>query len=187
VSLAAVAAVGAIIAVGDVVALGVLGALGALALVATTPPCAADPLWQAEVHAGYGIAVGGSGARMSRRPSPLTLSALASFALDEDPPLWGYGGLVVETLDRNSAGAAFGIEVRPHGSRLRFSGGGVWLVSPSMLLGATASAGACSQRSPHIGLCGDLQITAYFTGDDLAGGRSVTQAQLVLGMVFDVL
>jgi len=147
----------------------------------------ADPLWQAEVRAGYGIAMGGRGDRMSTRPTPLTLAAIAAFAFNVDPPLMGYGGLLVETLDRNSVGSTFGVRLALPGSRLRLSAGGVWLFAPSMLLGATAGGGTCRQLGSRVGLCGELQLTAYFAGDDLAPGRTVTQAELVIGVVFDAL
>jgi hypothetical protein len=146
---------------------------------------AADPLWQAELRAGYGLAVGGSGAAMSARPTPLTLAAIVAFAFNQDPPLAGYGGLVVETLDRNAVGTAFGVTLSPSGSRLRLSGGGTLLVAPYTLWGATASAGACAHATSRTRLCGDLQLTAYFAGSDLADGHTVTQLQLVAGLVFD--
>lgn len=153
---------------------------------ATASP-ADDPLWQVELHAGYGLAVGGSGDQMSRRPTPLTLTAIAAIAIDDDPPLAGYGGLVVETLDRNAAGAVFGVELHPHGSRLHFAGGGTYLVAPYTLWGATASAGACFHTVRTVALCGDVQLTAFIAGSDLPDGAAATQAQLVLGVVFDAL
>ncbi len=158
----------------------VAGALGA------NRAAAADSLWQAEVRAGYGIAVGGSGARMSTRATPLTLAAIASFAFNEEPPLWGYGGLIVETLDRNAAGVVFGVRVSPRDS-LRLSVGGTWLVAPYTLFGVTASAGSCRRALPHADVCGDVQLTEYIAGSDLAEGHTVTQVQLVVGVVFDAL
>jgi hypothetical protein len=146
-----------------------------------------EPLWQAELRLGYGIAMGGNGARMSKRPTPLTVSADVLFAFNEDPSLWGYGGLLVETLDRNSVGSVFGVQLKPHDSRWHFSGGGAWIVAPYMLIGATASAGACKRMTRLVNLCGDAQLTAYFAGGDLADGRTVTQAQLVLGAMIDAL
>jgi hypothetical protein len=162
--------------------------LTSIVLVATLSDSAAgEPLWQAELRLGYGIAVGGNGARMSTRPTPLTVAADVVFAVNDDPPLSGYGGLVLETLDRNAVGSVFGVQLRPHGSRLRFTGGGVWLVAPYMLFGATASGGACMRAVGLLQVCGDVQLTAYVAGDDLADGRTVTQAQLMLGLVFDAL
>ena len=147
----------------------------------------ADPLWQVELHAGYGVSVGGSGDRMSQRTTPLTLTAIAAIAVNDDPPLAGYGGLVVETLDRNAAGVVFGVELHPHGSRLHLAGGGSYLVAPYTLWGATASAGACFHAVRAVALCGDVQLTAFIAGSDLPDGATATQAQLVLGMVFDAL
>ena len=146
-----------------------------------------DPLWQAEVHLGYGLAMSGSGTAMSKRATPLTLSALVDFAFNEEPRLFGYGGLVAELLDRAAIGGAFGVKYTPHGSRLHLAGGGVLLVAPDSLLGATASGGMCRRQRATLGLCGDVQVTAYFAGGDLAPGRAVTQIQLVLGAVLDVL
>jgi hypothetical protein len=164
----------------------VLAGLLALAPLAARPaPAAADPLWQAEIHAGYGLALSGSSPQMSRRPTPLTITAIAAFAVNADPPLAGYGGLVVETLDRNAAGVVAGVELSPRGSHLHLNGGGIALVAPYTLWGATASAGACMHAASKIRLCADLQLTAYVGGSDLGEGHSVTQGQLVGGVVFD--
>lgn len=162
-------------------------ALASAGYIASVAPAEADPLWQAEARLGYGVAVGGSAARMSTRSSPLSIAAIASLEFDDEPPLYGYGGLIVETLDRNEAGATGGIRFQPRDSRLRLAGGGVWMVAPSSLFGATASGGVCGRWKPLIGVCGDLQLTAYFAGSDLADGRAVTELQLVVGMVFDAM
>jgi hypothetical protein len=158
-----------------------------LATAAPARHAPADPLWQAEIHAGYGLALSGASDQMSRRPTPLTITAIAAFAVNADPPLAGYGGMVVETLDRNAAGVVAGVELSPRGSHLHLAGGGIALVAPYTLWGATASAGACAHAAHGIALCGDLQLTAFVAGSDLGDGRSVTQGQLVAGMVFDAL
>jgi hypothetical protein len=158
-------------------ALAVLASLGSRA--------AADPLWQAEVRAGYGIAMGGSGEWLSQRPTPLTLAMIARFAFNEDPPLSGYGGLLIETLDRNAAGAVFGVQLTPAGSPLRLSAGGSWIATPYTLWGPTTSLGVCVRATARTSLCSDLELTAYVGGSDLPEGRTVTQGQLVLGVVFD--
>ena len=154
-------------------------------LVATGRPAAAEPLWQAELRMGYGLAVSGSGTAMSTRASPLMVAATIAMAVEDTPPLAGYGGLVVETLDRNAAGAVFGVRMASENSRLRLAGGGIWLIAPYSIYGATASVGACTHLSRRVGLCGDVQLTAYIAGSDLADGHTVTQGQLVAGMVFD--
>jgi hypothetical protein len=170
-----------------------LAVLAALLPPAAAPGAAAepsqtelDPLWQAEVHVGYGLAMSGSGTQMSKRASPLTLSAIVGFAFNDTPRLFGFGGLVVETLDRSAAGGVFGVKYAPPGSRFHLAAGGTLLVAPASLLGATASGGLCLRQTALLGLCGDVQVTSYFAGGDLAEGRTVTQIQLVLGAVFDV-
>jgi hypothetical protein len=114
---------------------------------------AADPLWQTELRAGFGVAMSGSGSQMSARPTPLELSAIISFAFNAEPPLWGYGGLAVETFDRNAVGTVFGVTLVPGGGPLRLSGGSRVLIAPYTMLGATASLGACVHATRRFGLC----------------------------------
>jgi hypothetical protein len=169
------------------VATGALAVLAAVAAAGARSEVRAQPLWQAEVRAGYGLAVGGRGTQMSRRATPLTLAAIAAYAFSAAPPLAGYGGLLIETLDRNAVGATFGVQLTPTGSRLRLSAGGATLVAPYTLWGATASAGACMRATARTAICGDAQLTAYVAGSDLADDHTVTQGQLVVGLVFDAL
>lgn len=144
-------------------------------------------MWEAELRLGYGVSVAGSGGMTSTRPTPLTIQAIGSVAISDEPAMATYGGLAVETLDRSSVGAVAGVRLSPHDSRLRLTGGGIWVFAPYTLWGATASGGACRRHTGSIGICGDLQLTAYFAGTDLAPGHTVTQIQAVLGMVFDAL
>ena len=148
---------------------------------------AADALWEAELRAGYGISVGGAGEQMSARPTPLTLEASVSFAFNEDPPLAGYGGLTVETLDRNSVGAIGGVILTPHDSHLRLAAGGVYIVAPYTLWGASASLGLCFHVAARNKVCGAIEATAYFAGNDLPDGRTATDGKLVLGLGFEAL
>jgi hypothetical protein len=148
---------------------------------------AADPLWEAELRAGYGVSVGGAGERMSTRATPLTLEASVAFAFNDEPRLAGYGGLTVETVDRNGVGTVFGVILTPHDSHLRLAGGGVYLFAPYTLWGASASIGLCFQVSSRTRLCSGLEATAYFAGSDLPDGRTVTDGKLVLGLGFDAL
>ncbi|HZJ67135.1 MAG TPA: hypothetical protein VFD36_26695 [Kofleriaceae bacterium] len=168
-----------------------LAPVALVAALGSSPRCVrssdAEPLWQAEVRAAYGLAVSGSGTQMSARATPLTVAGIAAFAFNEDPPLSGYGGLTVEMLDRSSVGTLFGVMLRPHGSHLRLTGGGVYVFAPYTLWGATASMGLCFHITPRTGMCADAQLTAYFAGSDLADGRTSTAGQGVLGLVFDAL
>jgi len=156
-----------------------------LLVLAGAAPAAADPLYEAELRVGYGISVGGGQGMTSTRSTPLTLAALGSIAINEEPRVLGFGGLVVETLDRSSAGVMAGVRLAPAGSPFRLAAAGTWMVAPFTLWGAIASAGACKRVGKAWSACGDLQLTAYVAGSDLPDGHSVTQFQGVLGMVFD--
>lgn len=147
------------------------------------------PLAQLELHLGWGLAMSGSGDVMARRATPLTLTALVDYALqDADPPLWGYGGLVAEMMSRAAVGGVFGVKYVPAGTALHFAGGGSVLVAPHWLAGASVNGGYCRpQWMKTLGICGDLQVTGYFAGEDLGAERAVVQVQLVLGAVMDVL
>jgi hypothetical protein len=156
-------------------------------LVLVSHTAAADPpLYEAELRLGYGIAVAGSGGAMETRPTPLSIAATGSVAVSVEPQLAAYGGLVAETLDRNSVGATAGARLTSPTLPVRFAAGGVYVFAPYTLWGLQASAGAC-HRGGGLGLCADLQLTAYVAGTDLAPGHTVTQIQGVLGMVFDAL
>nr|HEX4316659.1 hypothetical protein [Kofleriaceae bacterium] len=151
---------------------------------ATTPP--AEPsLWQVEINAGYGVDINGGAGAVGMRASPLTLQGTIAIAVNQEPLVYGYGGMMVETLDRGSVGVVAGARLQPEGSSWHLAGGGAYVFDPYTLWGAQASAGACSRHGKTMSLCGDFQITAYFTGSDLGMKRDVTQAQLALGVMFD--
>lgn len=146
----------------------------------------AEPLAEAEVQVGYGMSFGGGiGGVASRRPTPLTIRLTGAMAFRDEPRLSAFGGLVTETLDRNSIGATAGVRLTRPGSKLRFSAGATYIFAPFTLWGATGSGGACFLRKRGWGICTDLQLTAFFSGNDLAEGHTVTQIQGVVGMVFD--
>lgn len=164
--------------------LATLAAIGA----AGAPARADDghlPLLEGELRFGYGLSMGGGGGKMVTRPTPLNVIATAAIAVRDQPRIYGYGGLAAETLDRNAVGAVAGVRVVPAVSRLRLAAGAAWWFAPYTMYGATASVGACWRRS--LGVCGDLQLATYFAGSDLASGHTVTQAQAMVGVVFDAL
>lgn len=161
--------------------------LALIIVVASAGIASADPLWDAELRLGYGVALGGGGEMTTTRPTPLTVSALGSFLLREDPALSAYGGLVVETLDRNSVGGLAGFKLRPGHGNVRLMAGGEALSRPKTLWGASAGAGYCGHASTGVAMCGDVMLTSFFFGTDLAPGHTVTQFQLQLGVVFDAL
>ncbi len=162
-----------------------------LATVAHADPPAvvahADPeLWDGELRLGYGVALGDDGGKtMSTRSSPFSIAALASYAISDDPPLWAFGGVTLETLDRNSVGGVAGLRYIPDGTALRFAIGATYIIAPYTMGGALASGGWCHRTKHTFSLCGDVQLTSYFEGTDLPKGHMVTEAQLVFGMVVD--
>lgn len=146
-------------------------------------PAAAESLWEAELRLGYGVALGGGEGMTSKRASPLTIQALAAVAVNSEPELAAFGGLVVETLDRSGVGAVGG--VRMNVGPIRVAGGGEYMFAPDTLWGAFVSGGTCKRMAAHLSLCGDLELTAYFAGSDLAENHTVTQIQAVFGVVVD--
>jgi hypothetical protein len=158
-------------------------AIAVVLLVGT--PAHAESLWEAELRVGYGVSAAGNGEMTTMRPTPLTVAAIGSIAVREEPRLFAYGGLTAEMLDRNAIGAVAGVRLEPRGTPVRLAGGGAYLIAPYSLAGATGSVGACMRGK--LSLCGDVQLTAYFAGSDLADRRTVTQVQGVIGLVFDAL
>lgn len=144
----------------------------------------ADTLWDAELRFGYGVTRGGAAGAMTTRASPLTVTAMAAWAFNDDPPLMGYGGLSLETLDRNSIGAVFGVKMAAFGP-FHVAAGGTWIFAPYTLWGATATLGACKRVGKAVQACGDLQLVEYFAGTDLPHHHAITEAQLAFGIVFD--
>ena len=157
-------------------------------VVALAGPARGESLWEAEVRAGYGLALGaesGMDTSASKRPSPLTLTVLGSMEISDEPILSTYGGFAIETIARNTFGFVGGLRVAVPGTPVRIAAGGVWVYAPATRWGATASVGTCRMHKA-IGFCGDMQLTAYVAGSALETGHSVTQLQAVLGMVFDL-
>jgi hypothetical protein len=165
---------------------------------ADTPP----PLYGVELKVGYGVEMGGNGAGVSSssksmtdapsssgmvaKTTPITISGILAIAIREQPWINAYGGMVAETIDRNAIGAVAGLQLPISGTPLRVAGGATYMFAPFTLWGATASVGTC-KRFSKLGICGDLQLTSYFAGTDLADGRTVTQVQAAIGVVFDAM
>lgn len=154
-----------------------------LAIMLLAAPAVAEPLADAELRLGYGVAMSGGGGMTTARTTPLTITAQGALLVRDEPQLAAFGGLVVETLDKSSVGAVAGMRLTGLDRAIRLAGGATTIIAPYTLWGAVASAGVCKRN--RIGICGDLQLTAYFAGTDLAEGRTVTHVQAVLSMVFD--
>jgi len=144
------------------------------------------PLWSLELRFGKGLEMGGGGAMTTTRAAPLTVSAIVAIAVRAEPWVNAYGGMVAELIDRNAFGAVAGLQMPVRGTPIRVSGGATYMVSPFTLWGAAAAVGGCTQgKFGQLGICGDVEMTAFFAGTDLAEGRTVTQVQVRLGVVFN--
>jgi hypothetical protein len=136
----------------------------------------------AEVRAGYGVSMGGGSGRASVRGSPLVLAARLAIAVREEPRMSGFGGLVVETLDRTGVGAEGGVVLHPT-VRTRLRAGGVAMVAPYRLYGGVLGGGRCLAGSPRV--CLDLDASVFVAGSDLPMGGAAVQVVLGLGIGFD--
>jgi len=155
-------------------------------ILALAAPVAAQPLWEAELRAGYGVAMGTETDMSSaRHTTPLTLTALAAIAISDEPPVSVYGGITVETIARNTFGFAGGVKLQVPGMPLHLATGGVWVYAPATRWGATAAAGTC-RANKALFLCGDVQLTTFVAGEAIDKGHTVTQIQLVFGLGFDL-
>src|SRR4051812_33557511 len=124
--MAAVRSLAGVVSVFAVLAILATAVAGAPAIARADAPTTEDepPLISAEVRAGYGIAVGGGAGRASLRGSPLVLAAGVAIAVRDEPRMSGYGGLIVETLDRTGIGGEAGVTLEPR-ARLRLRAGGI--------------------------------------------------------------
>lgn len=149
---------------------------------------APSPLWSAELRIGKGVEMGGGGGVMTTRVAPVSVSGIVSIAVHDEPWINAYGGMIAELVDRNAVGAVAGVIVPLRGTGIRVSGGATYMFEPFTLWGASAAIGGCMRgRFGQLGICGDVEMTAFFAGTDLAEGRTVTQLQARLGVSFDAL
>jgi hypothetical protein len=142
-----------------------------------------DPaLITAEVRAGYGLLVGGGAGRASVRSSPLVLAARVAVAFREEPRMLGYGGLVLETLDRTGVGGEAGVALEP-GRAVRLRGGAIAMVAPYRLWGGALGGGRCLGGAPRV--CLDVDADVFVGGSDLPAGGAAVQIMLGVGIGFD--
>lgn len=162
--------------------------LGLVLLNAASARAEEPALYEAEVSLGYGVEMSGDGGMTTTRKTPLTIAATAAIAVRDEPRLLAFGGLVAETIEKNAVGATAGVRLEPMietAMKIRVGGGATYLFAPYTMWGATGSVGACKRGK--LALCGDLALTAYFAGSDLAPGRTVTEVQAVIGVAFDAM
>ncbi|MCP4443918.1 MAG: hypothetical protein GY811_01050 [Myxococcales bacterium] len=169
-----------------------LSALIFLMLLCARSPARADkvreraPLSLAEARIGQGLALGGGSGESTWRLSPLSISALASYATMVDPWVSVYGGLLFEGRGRAAIGALIGLRLNPQAGRNRVSVAAVAMGLPFSAYGATVGLGRCIGVDSGMGVCTDLEATVFGLGTDIPEGRIATQVQAVLGVAFDV-
>ncbi len=144
------------------------------------------PLGLAEARIGQGLALGGGSGESTWRLSPLSVSALATYATNTDPWVSVYGGLVFEGRNRAAIGGLLGLRLNPGAGRNRVSVAGVAMGLPFSAYGATVGLGRCIGVEGGMGFCTDLEATVFGLGSDIPEGRIATQVQAVLGVAFDV-
>jgi hypothetical protein len=153
----------------------------------TTPPAAPANLapWSAEVSVGYGAAIGGGAGAMVTRRSPLLVTLGGAVVVRDAPALAAHGAVLLETLDRSAFGVAGGVRLLRVGGGLRLGVSGVGMLAPFTLWGLAVKAGRCAGVTGGLHLCGDLGLTTYVAGSDLAPGQTASQVLLHLGVAFD--
>lgn len=134
---------------------------------------------------GYGAAIGGGAGTMVTRATPLVLTLGGTVILRDAPALAAHGAVLLETLDRSAVGVTGGVRLLRLGGGLRVGVGGVGVVAPFTLWGLDVRAGRCVAMSGGLRLCGDLGLTTYVAGSDLAPDQTSSQLLLHLGAAFD--
>jgi hypothetical protein len=156
----------------------------ALLGVLPAPVSADDALASAELRVGYGLATGGGAGRASVRGSPLVLTVAGALAIRDQPRVSGYGGLIIETLDRTGAGGEAGLMLTPDDG-LRVRAGVIAVAAPYTIWGAVIGASVCRRF-------GDMRGCADLSGDFLVGGTDLPEKTVAfqllagVGMVLDV-
>ena len=169
-----------------------LSTLVFFALICAWEPARADevreqaPLGLAEARVGQGFALGGGSGESTVRLSPLSISALASYAINAEPWVSVFGGLVFEGRNRAAIGGQLGLRLNPGAGRNRVSVSAVAMGLPFSAFGATVGLGRCIGVEGGMGFCTDLEATVFGLGSDIPEGRIATQVQAVLGVAFDV-
>jgi hypothetical protein len=142
-------------------------------------------VWEAELRLGYGVSMTGGDGMTTTSTTPLDVSAILAIAIRDQPRVYAFGGITAEALDRTGVGVVAGVRLVPLAGAMRLAAGGTWIAAPATLWGAMGSAGVCHRGD--LGLCLDAQLTSYFAGTAIGPDQTITQVQLVAGLVFDAL
>lgn len=160
-------------------------ALVATCALAIAGPARAEPLAEVAVRLGSGMASGGGAGRSTVRAAPVVATVEGAYAFRDQPYVWGFVGLTLETHDRTGVGLEAGVATAVgRGGRVRV--GLRSIARPYTLHGATVGATWCWPSAPLRG-CVDLAGDVYVAGTDLPPRTAVAQLILAVGTAFDVL
>lgn len=156
-----------------------------LVVLGLTGPATAQPLAEVSARVGAGVAAGGGAGRSTVRASPVIATVEGAYAINDQPWVWGFAGLTLETHDRTGVGfeAGLAIAVGAHG---RARAGARIIAKPYTLHGATVGVSWCWPAAP-LRACADLAGDVYIAGTDLPAHTAVAQTVLSLGTAFDAL
>lgn len=85
----------------------------------------AESLWEAEVRVGYGVATGSENDEPAKKTTPVTITAVGAMAISDDPKMSVFGGVTVETVQRNAFGFVGGLRFLVPGTPVHLDAGGV--------------------------------------------------------------
>jgi hypothetical protein len=146
---------------------------------------AQDYAFAAAVSVAEGVEGGGRGYAAGVRRAPFELRIGGEAQLPELPKSIFEVGLLFTFEPAASFGADFRY-AHLFGKHLSLHAGGVAIIAPSTLFGATAGAEALFPLRRHVDLFAGPSVTAFFFGNDLPDGNVVFQGLFHLGIHVDL-
>jgi hypothetical protein len=143
----------------------------------TAQPVRAEPLGTVEMRVGGGMAIGGGEGEATMKVAPVYVGVYTSVAVRQYPWTWLRGGVFVETYDRAAVGATIG----PRVALGRWTGGvaGTAVIAPFTLYGGSAQ--IARRLGKDTSIVPGLELNVFPFGDDLPGGRVLTEVLLTVG------
>ena len=169
--------------VADELAMRWPAGISTIAALLAAAPASAEPLAEVTARLGVGVAAGGGAGRATVRRSPVVATFDGAYAINAEPHVWGFAGLVIETYDRTGVGIEGGLML-PVGRRGRARVGARSVVRPYTLHGAVVGASWCWPAAP-VRACADLEGDVYIAGTDLPTHTAVAQLIVAVGVTFD--
>ncbi len=163
-----------------------LTALAALAAGTATTPARAQQLAIAgAADLATGIEGGGRGPASGVRRARTLIRAGAEAYVDESPKNRVGAALLLELEPHTAAGADLRY-IRMLSDRFTLQLGGVAMLAPSTLVGATVGADYRFPLSPTVALTASPTVQVYFLGTDLPDGSVIWQGLLHVGVHVDL-